>query len=51
MADAKLATPSGGAVDVSARKVTWTAVENAAGYQVTATDGAEQIFDRYVKTK
>lgn len=48
VADAKLATPSGGAVDVSARKVTWTAVENAAGYQVTATDGAEQIFDRYV---
>ncbi len=41
----KLSTPTGGALNVEARKVTWTAVPGATGYKVTVTAGGEKVID------
>lgn len=44
----KLATPSGASLDAAARKITWTAVEGAAGYEVKATKGTQTLFEKTV---
>lgn len=46
----KLATPSGASVDVAARLVKWSAVENAQGYLVIAKKGSEKLFEKTVNT-
>lgn len=46
----KLATPSGGAVDIENRKVTWTAVSGATSYLVSGSKGGETVFNQQTVT-
>lgn len=49
-AKTKLTAPSGGAVDVAARKVTWTAVDGATAYEVEAEKDGDTLLSETVTT-